>query len=110
MKIDGPGFDDFLRHFGIKPVLKITDPKADIYIGETELEPPNQVFPWGFYQTIYGIAGKSSRGKLDVAQALNFDAFHDSHKGWSNETRRQARINMTIKAARHTVKLKYAHH
>lgn len=110
MKMDHIGFEKMVKAFGLRPVKKITDPYADIYIAETDLEPPNKEYPWGFYQTYLMIATRRSNGFMDIGIWLNFDAMHDSDKGWTEATRRQARINKTVQDARSIVenKLSYA--
>lgn len=92
MKID---FEDFCRKKGLRLVEKIDEPRAIIYIAETDYEGPKAGFPWGFYQTFWCLAGKASQGNPDFGQWLEFDAMHDTDKNWSTDQRRQARLKTT---------------
>lgn len=99
--MDGSEFEKFCRIKGLHPVKKITDPKADIFVAETDWMNDNpREFPWGYYQTVWAVAGKASKGKIDVARWLNFDVMHDKEKNLSIEGKKQARINAAVEDAR----------
>lgn len=102
--MDGSTFEDFCRKKGLRPSKKIEDTHATIYIAETDLELDRPFeYPWGYYQTVWAISGKASKGKLDMAQWLEFESMHDKEQSLSVEGKRQARINATIKVARSVI-------
>jgi len=102
--MEWPEFERFCQIKGLRPICKLEEKKATIGIAETDYENDKRdAHPWGYYQTVYAVAGKASQGKVDVAQWLEFDALHDKDKDWSQETKRQARINVTIKIAKEFV-------
>lgn len=101
-------FTEFCRHKQIKPVKRIQKREGDIFIAETDLIDDNKLeFPNGYYQTSWFIAGKNSKGKMDIGQWINFDVMHDFGKGWTTETKRLARINAAIKVAENYLKLSH---
>lgn len=79
------------------------DAKAIILIAETDWEKPTNDCPMGYYQTVFAVGGKASKGKIDIAQWLEFDAFHDMKAGWSMKEKRLARHRATLAAAREYV-------
>lgn len=103
--MDFPEFERFCQIKGLHPVERIEDPKATIVIAETEWEndKPGQ-FPMGYYQTLFAVGAKASQGKLDIAQWLEFDAFHDLKEGLTPEEKKQSRRRATLKVAREFVK------
>lgn len=97
--------EDSLHNHGLRAVTKVSDPYADIYIAETDLEKPDKEFPWGFYQTAWFLVTNKSHGNIDIGRPLYFDAMHDREKGWTQEQKRQMRIGATIEDARGFVRL-----
>lgn len=99
--MDETVFDTFCRTKGLHPVSRETTPYGDIFIAETELELDRPAeFPWGYFQTFYCIGGTAaSKNNMDIGQWLEFDAMHDSDKGWTPATKRQARLKATRDAA-----------
>lgn len=107
-------FEHFCQVKGLRIVEKIEEPKGTIYIAETYHEPAKEGFPWGFYQTYWCLAGKASKGEPDFGQYLEFDALHDSDKNWSQDQKREARLNITRQIAKDFLKKnietgRYAH-
>lgn len=93
-------FGHFMGIKGLRPVQRIERPKATIFIAETDYETDRpKEFPLGYYQTVFAIATRASKGKMDLMSFLEFDAFHDMEEGWTTDQKRNARINMTIKEA-----------
>jgi len=99
--MDWPEFERFCQIKGLRPVRKVDDPEAIIGIAETDWENdrPGE-YPLGYYQTAYAVGGRNSKGKVDFAVWIEFDALHDKDEGWTQEAKRQARINKTLKEAR----------
>lgn len=94
--MDWSTFEHFCKVKGLRPVEKYEVEKATIAIAETDWENDKKLeFPFGYYQTLFAAGGKASKGNLDVAQWLEFDAFHDKDKGMTMEEKRQARIRTT---------------
>lgn len=95
--------DEFCVLHGLRPYGKVEDTHATIYLAETDLEIDRhrrKAFPWGYYQTAWFVQASASNGKFDGGSWLEFDAMHDSAKGWSNETRREKRIEAALAHAR----------
>lgn len=90
-------FVAFCKNKGIRLLDKKQLPKGDVYIAETDLEPPTHEFPWGYYQTSYFIA----RGERFICgRWMDFDAMHDTDREWTQEQKRQARINSALEEAK----------
>ena len=93
-------FERFCEIKGLRPVEKYEQPKAIVAIAETDWENDKLgEFPFGYYQTVFAVGGKASKGNLDVAQWLEFDAFHDKEAGLSQKEKREARLRATREAA-----------
>ncbi len=85
-------------------VMKISEKNGDIYIAETEWENDRpKEYPLGYFQTAYFLMSRRSEGKVDVGQWLEFDAFHDLQKGWTAESKRDARISATANQAKNVL-------
>lgn len=99
--MDWSDFENFCRTKGLHAISKYEEEKAIIAIAETELETDRAIdYPWGYYQTVFAVGGKASKGKVDVAQWLEFDAFHDKDKGMTQEEKKKARRRATLEEAR----------
>jgi len=98
--MDFPEFERFCQIKGFRAVERIEDPKATIVIAETDWEKPTREFPLGYYQTVFAVGGKASKGKVDVAQWLEFDAFHDKDKGMTPREKELSRRRATLEEAR----------
>ena len=96
--------DDFVRKNGFRPVGKWTYKEMEIYVAESDLvlNKP-QEYPWGYYMTTWFVANpirtNNEVHKFDVGSWVEFDAFHDAEKGWTRETKRQARIGPALTMA-----------
>jgi hypothetical protein len=97
--MDFSEFERFCEIKGLRPVEKYETPKATVAIAETDWERPTREHPLGYYQTVFAVGGKASKGNLDVAQWLEFDALHDKDKGMTQEEKRQSRIRATKEEA-----------
>jgi len=92
--------EEFCRIKGLRLQDRISHPGGEIYIAETDLEMDNRrEFPWGYYQVGYFLVNKLSKGKFLGGRWMDFDAMHDSDKGWTQETKRKARINVAKEEA-----------
>jgi len=93
--------DHFIRTKGLYPYGKVDYNGAIVYLAETELETnkPNQ-YPWGYYQTAWFVSASASKGKIDGGSWVEFEAMHDSDKGWSKNEKKQRRIESAMENAR----------
>ena len=91
--------EDMVKHKELRAVRKIEKPKYTIALAETDYLPPNIDHPWGFYQTLYVVAGSASHGNPDIGQWLEYDAMEGSDKGLTQEERRRGRERTTIAIA-----------
>ena len=92
--------EKFLKTKGLRQVTKRKYKGHYIYIAETDLETNNPIeYPWGYYQTAWFISRYDDNEKLDGGSWLEFEAMHDSDKGWTKETRRMARQNAAYQQA-----------
>ena len=99
--MDWPEFERFCRIKGLRPVERYDEEKAIIGIAETDWENDRiGDFPFGYYQTVFAVGGKASKGKLDVAQWLEFDAFHDKDRNMTQEEKKLSRRRATLYEAR----------
>lgn len=93
--------EEFCRVKGMRLRDRVSDKNGEIYIAHTDLElDNNREFPWGYYQVAYFLVNKKSKGKFFGGRWMDFDAMHDSDKGWTPETKRIARENVAIEEAR----------
>lgn len=92
--------DKFVRDNGMLPYGKEIYKGTSIYIAETELEnnKPNQ-YPWGYYQVAWFVSASASKGKIDGGSWVEFESMHDSDKGWSQEEKRNKRIQSALENA-----------
>src|SRR3546814_7990360 len=65
--------EKFTRAKGLHPAGRVTVPEGTILIAEGFKNDSPMEFPWGYYETAWAVARKG----VDVAQCLQFDAFHD---------------------------------
>lgn len=93
--------EDFCRIKGLRLRDRISHPKGEIYLAETDLERDNpREFPWGYYQVGYFLVNKLSNGKFLGGRWMDFDAMHDKDKEWTPETKRRARLKTAETEAR----------
>lgn len=89
--------DRFVRTNGLHPYGKIDYRGTTLYIAETELETNKpKEYPWGYYQTAFFVSASASKGKIDGGSWVEFDAMHDSEEGWTQEEKRNKRIQSAI--------------
>ena len=77
---------------GLRPLKKINHKDSTIYVAESELEINND-YPFGYFQTAWFI---SKGNELEVGRALNFERNHDPEKGWTENQKRDKRIEAAI--------------
>lgn len=104
--MDYAEFEKFCVTKGLRPELRATYDAGTVYIAMTEREwdRPNE-YPAGYYQGFFMVASDASQGKMDVGRWVEFDGMHDLNRGWTEETRKQARVNATLEAAKHFIEL-----
>ena len=92
--------DEFVREWGLRPEGMFTYKGREIFIAETDLNLEDPTCPWGYYETAWFTTHPNDPEKLDIGQPIIFDAFHDTDENWSQETKRQARVNTAANAAK----------
>lgn len=96
--------EQFVKDKGLHPYGKVQLSGTEVFIAETELETnkPNR-YPWGYYQVAWFVSASASKGKIDGGSWVEFEAMHDSDKGWTPEEKRQRRIQAAIDNAQEWV-------
>lgn len=98
--------EEFCKIKGLRLRDRISDKNGEIYIAHTDLEFDNRKeFPWGYYQVAYFLANRQSQGKFLCGRWMDFDAMHDSDKGWTAKTKEMARENAAIEEARRVLEV-----
>lgn len=89
--------EEFVREHGLRAYGKVEYRGKEIYLAETELEKATEQYPWGYYQTSWFV--NKDDDKLDIGSWVEFEAMHDMDEGWTQETKRQARLQTAVKNA-----------
>lgn len=86
-------FETFARRKGLTPCDKVELPECTVYIADGFKNDKPGEYPWGYYETAWATA----RGEMDVAQCLEFEAFHDPK--YPVPDKQKLRINRALKEA-----------
>lgn len=89
--------DEFVRKIGFRPYGVISHNGREIFIAESDHINDNPKYPWGYFRTAWFATKKDSEEKMEIGRFLEFEAMHDNEKGWTKETKRQARAEAAIK-------------
>jgi len=92
--------DQFVRDNGLHPYGVVSYKGRDIFLAETDLETDDFHCPWGYYQVAWFVTAPDSMEKMDGGSWGIYDAMHDTEKEWTQETKRQARLNDILCKAR----------
>ena len=92
--------EQFVHDNGLRPYAVTEYRGRDIFLAETDLELDRpEEHPWGYYQTAWFVTAPHSTEKMDGGSWLEFAAMHDLEEGWTQDTKREARIQATIQMA-----------
>ena len=92
--------DRFVREHELRPYGVVEYKGRDIFIAETDLVQDNSAeCPLGFYQVAWFITKPDSTEDMDIGRGIDFEARHDSDNNWTQEAKRDARIQTAIKDA-----------
>jgi hypothetical protein len=96
--------ENFVKTKGLHPIGKMDLPGATIYLAETELETNKpRAYPWGYYQVSWFVSASASKGKIDGGSWVEFDAMHDLDQSWTQEEKKNRRIQAAIENAKEWV-------
>lgn len=87
-------FEKFTRAKGLTPEKKLTLEECEIYIADGFKNDNPKEYPWGYWETAWATA----RNGMDIAQCLEFQAFHDPEYP-SPEEKKRLRVNAAIREA-----------
>lgn len=91
--------EKFVMENGLHPYGVVSYKGRDIFLAETELENDKPEYPWGYYQAAWFVTSPKSMEKFDGGSWGEYEAMHDLGEGWSQETKRLARINDMVRKA-----------
>ena len=83
-------YESLVRERSGIPVEKVSTKWGEVLIAEEFKNDKTLEFPWGYYRVMWAI----ERDKMDFAQELFFDAFHDPQIPFDGKQR--ARINAAL--------------
>jgi hypothetical protein len=98
--------EQFVKDKGLHPYGMMDIDGSKVFIAETELETnkPNE-YPWGYYQVAWFVSSSASHGKIDGGSWVEFEAMHDKDQSWTQEEKRQKRIQAAIENAQEWIEL-----
>lgn len=91
--MDAQKFEKFVRAKQLRPAEMITLPECVVYVADGFKNDRPLEYPWGYYETAWATA----RDGVDVAQCLEFEAFHDPE--YPQEEKKRLRVRAAIKEA-----------